>query len=88
VVCRFTVDEISEIIYWSDLMFVDLKMSRVAAKCISHLLTQDQKNNRLTLCQDLKYRLKSDLDFLKKMTSPMTRIGVTVIIQKQKQTLS
>jgi hypothetical protein len=60
--CRYTIDEISEAtgVNWSScqrIVIVDLNMRRVAAKFVHRLLTQDQKNTWLTLCQGLK---KSD----------------------------
>ena len=55
---RYTIDEISEAlgVSWSScqrILTVDLNMRRVAAKFVSRLLTQEQKNTHLTLCQDL-----------------------------------
>jgi len=42
-------------------------MRRVAAKFVPRLLTQEQKNTCLTLCQDLKNQIESDLNFLSKV---------------------
>ena len=42
-------------------------MKRVAAKFVPRLLTQDQNNTRLTLCQDLKNEIESDPNFLSKV---------------------
>ena len=39
-------------------------MRRVAAKLVPRLLTQDRKNTRLTLCQELKNQIESDPNFL------------------------
>jgi len=55
---------------WSScqwILTVDLNMRRVAAKLVSRLLTQDQKNTRLTLCQELKNQTESDPNFLSKV---------------------
>ena len=52
---------------WSScqrILIVDLNMRRVAAKFVPRLLTQDQKNTRLTLGQDLKNQIESDPNFL------------------------
>jgi len=46
---------------------VDLNKQRVAAKFVPRLLTQDQKNTRLTLCQELKNQTESDPNFLSKV---------------------
>jgi len=43
---------------------MDLNMRHVAAKFVPHLLTQDQKNTRLTLCQEFKNQIESDPAFL------------------------
>jgi len=50
---RYTIDEISEStgVSWSScqrILTVDLNMRRVATKFVPRLLTQDQKNTRLT----------------------------------------
>ena len=42
-------------------------MRRVAAKFVPRLLTQDHKNTRLTLCQELKNQIESDPNFLSKV---------------------
>jgi len=39
-------------------------MRRVAAKFVPRLLTQDQKDTRLTLCQELENQIESDPNFL------------------------
>jgi len=69
---QYTTDEISEAtgVSWSScqrILTVDLNMRRVAAKFVPRLLTQDQKNTRLTLCQDLKNQIDSDPKFLSKV---------------------
>ena len=46
---------------------MDLNMRHVAAKFVPCLLTQDQKNTRLTLCQELKIQIESDPNFLSKV---------------------
>jgi len=42
-------------------------MRRAAAKFVPRLLAQDQKNIRLTLCQELKNQIESDPNFLSKV---------------------
>ena len=42
-------------------------MRHIAAKSVPPLLTQDQKNTRLTLCQELKNQIESDPNFLSKV---------------------
>ena len=42
-------------------------MRRVAAKFIPRLLTEDQRNSRLTVCQDLKRELENDPNFLSRV---------------------
>jgi len=69
---RYTIDEISEAtgVIWSScqrILTVDLNMRRVAAKFVPNLLTQDQKNARLTLWQELKNQIESDPNFLSKV---------------------
>jgi len=69
---RHTTDKISEAtgVSWSpcqQILTVDLNMRSVAAKFVPCLLTQDQKNTRLTLCQELKNHIESDTNFLSKV---------------------
>ena len=69
---RYKTDEISEAtgVSWSSCqrsLTVDLNMRRVAAKFVPCLLTQDQKNTRLTLCQEFKNQIESDPNFLFKV---------------------
>ena len=45
---------------------MDLNKRCVAAKSVPRLLTQDQKNTCLTLCQELKNQTESDPPFLSK----------------------
>jgi len=55
---------------WSScqrILTVDLNMRCVAAKFVPCLLKQEQKNTRLTLCQDLKNQIESDPNFLSKV---------------------
>ena len=42
-------------------------MKRVAAKFIPHLLSEDQRANRLDVCREMKDQLKADPDFLSKI---------------------
>ena len=69
---RYTTDEVSEAMgmSWSScqrILTVDLNMRRVAAKFVPRLLTQEQKNTRLILCQDLNNQIESDPNFLSKV---------------------
>ena len=69
---QYTTDEISEAIGvgWSScqwILTVDLNTRNVAANFVPCLLTQDQKNTCLTLCQDLKNHIESDQNFLSKV---------------------
>ena len=53
--------------YCQRILTVDLNMRRLAAKFVPRLLTQDQKNTCLTLCQELKNQIESDPNFLSKV---------------------
>jgi len=69
---QYTTDEISEAtaVSWSScrqILTVDLNMRRVATKFVPCLLTQDQKNTRMTLCQELKNQIESNPNFLSKV---------------------
>jgi len=46
---------------------VDLNMRRIVVKFIPCPLMQDQKNTRLTLCQELKNQIESDPNFPSKV---------------------
>ena len=68
----YTIDKISEAtgVSWSScqrILTLDLNMRRVAVKFVPHLLTQDQKNTCLTLCQELKNQIESDPNFHSKV---------------------
>jgi len=57
-------------VIWSSsqwILTLNLNMRHVATKFVPHLLTQDQKNTHLTLCQELKNQVESDPDFLSKV---------------------
>ena len=43
----------------------NLGMRRVCAKMVPKLLSQDQKNHRIEVCQSLKERTQNDLGFIK-----------------------
>ena len=62
---RYTIDEISEAtgVSWSSCQRI---LTVDSAKFVPRLLTQDQKNTRLTLCQELKNQIESDPNFLSK----------------------
>ena len=67
---RLTVREVSEEvgIYKSSchtILTEKLKMHRVAAKFVPRLLTEEQKQNRVTVSQDLLDRSNTDENFLR-----------------------
>jgi len=45
----------------------DLKMKRVSAKFIPRLLIEDQKNNHLNVCYDLREQVGNDPQILYKL---------------------
>jgi len=66
---RYTIDEISGATGVSRsscqrILIVNLNMRRDAAKFVPRPLTQDQKNTRLTLYEELKNQIESDQNFL------------------------
>jgi len=69
---HYTNDELSEVtgVSWSSVQRIltqDLGMRRVAAKFIPRLLTEDQQQSRLAVCQDLKRELQNDPNFLSRV---------------------
>lgn len=67
---RLTIREVAEdvgISYGScqEILTKELGMSRIAAKFVPRLLTDEQKQNRKTIAQELFERTESDQDFLK-----------------------
>ena len=71
---RRTIDEILEItgLSWSSCQRIltdDLNMKRVSAKFVPRLLTEDQKNNRLNVCYDLREQVGNDLQILSKVVT-------------------
>jgi len=57
-------------VFWSScqwILTVELNMKHVAAKFVPRLLTQDQTNTRLTLCQELKIQIECDPNHLSKI---------------------
>jgi len=67
---RLTIREVAEdvgIYYGScqEILTKELGMSRIAAKFVPRLLTDEQKQNRKTIAQELFERSESDQDFLK-----------------------
>jgi len=44
----------------------DLNMKHVSAKFVRRLLTQDQKNNHLNVCYDLREQVRNDPQILSK----------------------
>jgi len=62
---RRTTDEMSEIngLSWCSCqrtLMEDLNMKRVSAKFVPQLSTEDQKNNRLNVCYDLREQVGND----------------------------
>ena len=71
---RLTVHEVAEEVGISKsschLILTDkLKMGHVATKFVPHLLTVAQKENCVTVCQELFYHLNADENFLKNVTT-------------------
>jgi len=69
---RCTIDELSDVtgVSWSSVQHIltqDLGMRRVAAKFVPRLLTEDQRQSRLAVCQDLKRELQNDPNFLSRV---------------------
>ena len=71
---RQTFDEISEVtgLSWSScqrMLTEDLNMKRVSAKFVPPLLTEDQKNNRLNVCYDLREQVGNNPQILSKVVT-------------------
>jgi len=69
---RQTIDEISEItgLSWSSCqktLMEDLNMKRVSTKFVPWLLTENQKDNRLNVCYDLREQVGNDPQILSKV---------------------
>lgn len=69
---RLTIRELTEelnISYGSvqSILTDDLQMRRVSAKFVPRLLTAEQKENRVSVCTELKDRLDADPDFMAKI---------------------
>jgi len=69
---HYTIDELSEVtaVSWSSVQRIlsqDLGMRRVAAKFVPRLLTEDQRQSHLAVCQDLKRELQNDPNFLSRV---------------------
>jgi len=69
---HYTTDELLEVtgVSWSSVQRIltqDLRMRRVAAKFVPRLLTEDQRQSQLAVCQDLKRELQNDPDFLSRV---------------------
>jgi hypothetical protein len=68
--CRLNVREVSEEVgicksSYHTILTEKLKMHRVAAKFVQRLLTEEQKQNRFTVSQELLDRSNTDENFLK-----------------------
>jgi hypothetical protein len=66
---RRTLDELEAMtgVLWSSsqrILTEEVDMKRVAAKFIPRLLLEDQRANRLNVCREMKYQLKTDPDYL------------------------
>ncbi|KAJ4428812.1 hypothetical protein ANN_25805 [Periplaneta americana] len=71
---RKTIDEVSEQmnLSWSTVQRIlteDLHMRRVSAKFVPRLLTDDQRENRVRVCRDLKSEVQNDPNFLKRIVT-------------------
>ena len=69
---RRTIGDIAKLINISyrsvqSILTVNLSMRRISAKFVPRLLTPEQKENRVNICQDLKVTLHNDHDFLKRV---------------------
>jgi len=69
---RRTIDDLEALtgVSWSSCQRIlkeELHMKRVAAKFVPHLLSEDQRANRLDVCRGMKDQLKTDSDFLSKI---------------------
>jgi hypothetical protein len=65
---RKTIEQVSEEtnVPWSScqrILTEDLRMRRVFAKFVPRLLTEEQKDNRVNVCRDLKEELRNDPNF-------------------------
>ena len=72
--CHQTIDKISEItgLSWSScqrMLTEDLNMKRGSAKFIPQLLTEDQKNNGLNVCYDLREQAGNEPHILSKVVT-------------------
>ena len=68
------IDEISEItgLSWSScqqMLMEDLNTKRVSAKFLPRLLTEDQKNNHLNICYNLKEQVGNDQQILSEVVT-------------------
>ena len=84
---RRTTDEISEItgLSWSScqrMLMEDLNVKLVSAKFVPRLLTEDQKNNCLNVCYDLREQVGNDPQILSEVVTG-DRLGATVTTRKQ-----
>ncbi|PNF25045.1 hypothetical protein B7P43_G06995, partial [Cryptotermes secundus] len=71
---RKTIDQLSEEtnISWSTVQRIlteGLHMRRVSAKFVRHLLGDDQRENRVNVCRDLKSEVQNDPEFLKRIVT-------------------
>jgi hypothetical protein len=72
--CRKTIDQLSEEtnISWSTVQRIlteGLHMRWVSAKFVPRLLRDDQKENRVNVCGDLKSEVQNDPNFLKRIVT-------------------
>jgi histone-lysine N-methyltransferase SETMAR len=69
---RKTIEQVSEEtnVSWSSCQRIltdDLRMRRLSAKFVPRLLTEEQKDNCVNVCRDLKVELRNDPNFLTKI---------------------
>jgi len=70
--CRRTIRDIATIVNVSygrvqTILTCDLNMNRVAAKFVPRLLTPEQKEHRVAICQELRQRVVDDPSFMSKV---------------------
>ena len=81
---RLTIREVAEEVRIAfgtcqNILTEDLQMRRVTAKLVPRLLTAEQKDDRVSLCTDLRDGAQNDPNFM----SSVTNAGFTVMTGKQ-----
>jgi hypothetical protein len=71
--CRKTIEQVSEETDVSgsscQRILTDLRMRRVSTKFVPRLLTEEQKDNCVNVCRNLKEELRNDPNFLTKIVT-------------------